>query len=321
VRGAWLFAGPVAALCRDDVVALLRAAQSPVASALQLLVRAQVGWFHSFLRGLARMIRQRRGQAILLAVAVAAALLFVPVPHRVRCNCQLEPVTRRFVAAPFAGPLKETFVEPGDLVKQGQLLARMDGREIRWELSGVQADLYRAAKQRAGHVASHEAGEAEVARHEVDRLQFREQLLKSRDQDLEIRSPVDGMVVSGDLKDAEGMPLKVGEVLFEVTPLEAMVVELAVPEDDVTCVRSGMPVAITLDAFPSCRYTAQVERVHPRAELRDGENIFVAEVPLENERRELLPGMRGHGRIAVGHARLGWILFHRPMAAALEWLG
>jgi multidrug resistance efflux pump len=267
------------------------------------------------------MIRRRRGQAILAALAVAAALLFVPVPHRVQCDCQLEPVTRRFVAAPFAGPLKETCVQPGDLVKQGQLLARMDGRDIRWELSGVQADLYRAATQRAGHVASHEAGEAEVARHEVDRLQFREQLLKSRDQDLEIRSPVDGMVVSGDLKDAEGMPLKVGQVLFEVAPLEAMIVELAVPEDDITFVHSAMPVVITLDAFPARRYQAQVGRVHPRAELRDRENVFVAEVPVENGRRELLPGMRGHGRIGVGTARLGWILFHRPLAAALQWLG
>jgi hypothetical protein len=68
-------------------------------------------------------------------------------------------------------------------------------------------------------------------------------------------------------------------------------------------------------------YVAQVGRIQPRAELRDGENVFVAEVPLENERRELLPGMRGHGRIAVGKARLGWILFRRPLAAALEWLG
>ncbi|MHB8974747.1 MAG: efflux RND transporter periplasmic adaptor subunit [Pirellulaceae bacterium] len=321
VWGAWLFAGPAAVLCRDDVLMLLRAAESPVASTLQLLARAQADWIRQFVRWLARMIRQRRGQAILVAVALAAALLFVPVPHRVSCDCQLEPVTRRFVAAPFAGPLKETCVEAGDLVTQGQLLARMDGREIRWELAGVQADLYRAAKQRAGHVASHEAGEAEVARHEVDRLQFREQLLKSRDRDLEICSPVDGMVVSRDLKDAEGMPLKVGEVLFEVAPLETMVVELAVPEDAVTFVRDGMPVAITLDAFPMHRYEAQVGRVHPRAELRDRENVFVAEVPLENDRRELLPGMRGHGRIALGKARLGWILFRRPMAAALEWLG
>jgi len=150
------------------------------------------------------MIRQRRGQAILFAVALAAALLFVPVPHRVPCNCQLEPVTRRFVAAPFAGPLKETFVEPGDLVKQGQLLARMDGREIRWELSGVQADLYRAAKQRAGHVASTKLAKPKWPAMKSIGSSFGTASQGPR-SDLEIRSPVDGMVVSGDLKDAEGM--------------------------------------------------------------------------------------------------------------------
>ena len=234
VRGAWLLAGPATTLCRDDVLALLRAAPSPVASTLGLLERAQPGWIRSLSNGFANLIARRQGQAILAASALAVALLFVPVPHRVKCDCQLEPVTRRFVAAPFDGPLKESLVEPGDLVTQGQLLARIDGRELRLELSSVQAERYRAAKERTGHVASHEAGAAEVARHEVDRLQFREQLLTTRDQDLDIRSPVDGMVVSGDLKDAEGMPLKVGEVLFEVAPLDTMIVELAVPEDDMT---------------------------------------------------------------------------------------
>ncbi|MHB8956930.1 MAG: efflux RND transporter periplasmic adaptor subunit [Pirellulaceae bacterium] len=321
VQGAWLMAGVPAALCRDDVLSLLRAAQVPVASALQLLVRAQPGRTRRLLSGLSDWIRQRRGQAIIVAVAIAGAAMCVPVPHRVACDCQLEPVTRRFIAAPFEGPLQETFVRPGDLVTRGQLLARMDGREIRWELSGVQADLYRAAKQRAGHVASHEAGEAEVARHEVDRLQFREQLLQARDQELEIRSPVDGMIVSGDLKDAEGMPLKVGEVLFEVAPLDAMIVELAIPEDDVTYTCENMPVRINFDAFPLHAYRAHVERIHPRAELRDEQNVFIGDVRLENPRQALHPGMRGHARIRAGTARLGWILFHRPLVAALQWLG
>ena len=234
------------------------------------------------------------------------------MPHRVKCECQLEPVTRRFVAAPFDGPLKETFVKPGDLVTQGQLLARMDGREVRWELAGVQADLYRAATQRAGHVASHKAGEAEVSRHEVDRLQFREQLLKARDQDLEIRSPVDGMVVSGDLKDVEGMPLKTGEMLFEVAPLDAMVVELAVPEDDLPYIRPGLPVDITFDAFPLRGDQSKIDRVHPRAEIRGEENVFIAEVKLDNPSQVLRPGMRGYARIAAGRATLGWILFAGP---------
>ncbi len=320
VRGAWLLAGSAAALGRDDVLALFAQPRRPWLRHLDCW-RAQPGWLRRLTNGLASRLRKRRGQAMLAATALAVASLFAPVPHRVKCDCQLEPVTRRFVAAPFDGPLKETFVEPGDLVAQGQLLARMDGREVRWELAGVQAELHRAAKQRAGHVASHEAGAAEVARHEVDRFQFREQLLKARDQDLDIRSPVEGIVVTGDLKDAEGMPLKVGDVLFEVAPLDAMIVELAVPEDDVTHVRGGMPVRITFDAFPFAPFEAEVERVHPRAELRDEQNVFIAEVRLDNSRQALHPGMRGHARIEAGEARLGWILFRRPLAAAIEWLG
>jgi multidrug efflux pump subunit AcrA (membrane-fusion protein) len=321
IQGAWLFAGSVEQLHNDAVLGLLCAAQVPVASTLGLLARVRTGWLARLSSSLTNLIRQHRGQAILFALMVAIAMLFVPVPHRVKCDCQLEPVTRRFVAAPFDGPLKEAFVRPGDLVTRGQLLARMDGREVRWELAGVQADLYRAAKERAGHVASHDAGAAVVAGHEVDRLQYREQLLKARDQELEIRSPVDGMVVSGDLEEAEGMPLQIGEVLFEVAPLDAMVVELAVPEDDFTFVQSGMPVRIAFDAFPLKSYEAKVDHVHPRAELRDEENVFIGELRLDNPHHTLHPGMRGYARVKVGKAPLGWLLFRRPAAAVVEWLG
>ncbi len=321
VQGAWLIAGPAETLLHDNAQTLLRAASSPVASALQLLARAQRGRIARTLNSLLLSIRQRRGQAILAALVMVIASMFVSVPHRVKCDCQLEPVTRRFVAAPFDGPLKETCVEPGDLVIEGQRLARMDGREIHWELAGVQADLFRAAKERTGYLVSHEAGEAEVARHEVDRLRFREQLLKARDRELEIRSPVDGIVVSGDLKDVEGMPLKVGETLFEVAPLDKMIVELAVPEDDVSYVRVGMPVRITFDAFPLHPYQAEIDRVHPRAELHEDQNVFIAEVRLENVGQVLRPGMQGNARVTVGRASVGWVLFHRPLAAALQWLG
>lgn len=321
VLGAWLLAGDAADLKKDDVLAMIHAAEKPVASLLGLLKRAQHGRLRRMVDSLCSQLRRRRGRVIVAVAFLCLLSLLAPVPHRVKCDCLLEPVTRRFVAAPFAGPLDKALVQPGDLVTEGQLLAQMDGREVRWELAGVQADRYRALKERAGHVAAHEAGAAEIARYEAERLQYREQLLKARDHDLEIRSPVDGIVVSGDLKDAEGMPLDVGEVLFEVAPLDAMIVELSVPEDEVSFVCGGMPVRITFDALPFRSFEATIERVHPRAELRDEENIFVAEVRIDNPRQILHPGMRGHARVDVGSARLGWVLLRRPASAALEWLG
>jgi multidrug efflux pump subunit AcrA (membrane-fusion protein) len=304
-----------------SVTSFLRAAENPVASALNLVARARKGSLYRASRAARRALKECRGRVIVGAIALLALILCLPVAYRPKYYCTIEPVTRRFVAAPFDGPLEKAFVQPGDLVEKGQLLARMDGREVRWELAGTRAELHRAAKQRAGHLATHESGDAEIARYEVDRLEMRIELLEHRDQNVDIRSPVAGVVVSGDLEDAEGMPLDVGQTLFEVAPLDDMVVEVSIAEDDFAYIRAGMPVTIRLDAFPLRNFMASIERIHPRAELRDDAHVFIAEVRLEHPANGLRPGMRGTARVEADRYTLGWNLFHRPLIAALTWLG
>ena len=100
-----------------------------------------------------------------------------------------------------------------------------------------------------------------------------------------------------------------------------MVVEIAIPEDDVRHVRAGMTVRLTLDALPSEKVEATIAKVHPRAELRDHDNVFIAEAQISNSERKLRPGMRGSSDVSTGTRTLGWNLFHKPVAAALGWLG
>ena len=233
----------------------------------------------------------------------------------------MEPVTRRYVAAPFAGPLEKSLVDTGDIVEEGQLLARMDGRELRMELSSTRADLHRAAKERAGHLAMLSSGRAEIARFEVDRLQARHELLEHRERNVEIRSPIAGVVVSGDHEDAEGIMLDIGQTLFEIAPLDRMVVEVGIAEDDFAYVRPGMPVTIRLDAFPLRRFNATLESIHPRAELRDNQHVFVGEVRLDSSEIAFRPGMQGTARIKAGRFPLGWNLFRRPLTKLVAWLG
>jgi hypothetical protein len=321
VRGVLIVADPGDPAGHEEIGQFLRAAESPIATAVHLLTRAERGQLLTRAAAFWQSLRRRKSLVVLGLFGIVAAALCVPVPYCVNCACQLEPVTRRFVAAPFAAPLKDTLVEPGDLVARNQLLAQLDGRDIRWELSGAQAELHRANKELAGHVAAHESGKAELSRNEVERLQLKTQLLEAREKDLDIRSPIDGLVVSGDLQDEEGVPLEVGQVLFEVAPLDEMVVELSIPEDDFNAVRTGMAVRIKLDALPWQHYEAHVDRLHPRAEIRDDQNVFIAEVSLDNDTRALHPGMRGRAKISTSKAALGWVLFRRPLAAALQWLG
>jgi len=228
---------------------------------------------------------------------------------------------RRFVAAPFEGKLEKSFVEPGDLVAEDQLLAQIDGREIRWELAGVSADFQRAAKQRDGHLAEHAFGEAQLSRLEMQRLELKTRLLQHRTNHLEIRSPVEGIVISGDLKKAEGVPLTVGQTLFEIAPLDRMIVEIGIPEPDIAHVGEGRAVRVVFDAYPDKQWQGVVERVHPASEIKDRRHVFIAELTLQNPFALLRPGMQGRAKITSDRHALGWNLFHKPWERLIFWLG
>ncbi|MEQ9070461.1 MAG: hypothetical protein RLO18_27250, partial [Gimesia chilikensis] len=77
-------------------------------------------------------------------------------------------------------------------------------------------------------------------------------------------------------------------------------------------VREAQSVHIRLEALPDSDQTLQLERIHPRAELRDEANIFVAEAAVDNSQGLLRPGMKGRASIQTAPQPIYWILFHKP---------
>jgi multidrug efflux pump subunit AcrA (membrane-fusion protein) len=175
--------------------------------------------------------------------------------------------------------------------------------------------------KRDGHLVKQDIGAAEISRYDLERLRLRQRLLTHRSENLDIRSPISGLVVSGDLKKSVGVPLSSGDRMFEIAPLDRILVEVAIPEADIRHTAIEQEVEVWLDAFPGDSWTGQVKRIHPRSEIREQEHVFIAEIELENERDRLRPGMRGTGRVSTGLRPAGWILLHRPWEALLMKLG
>ena len=290
---------------------LLDVAAEPLAVALaqqrQIEGRGVRRWIRTLERSLSRAGRHLKWTV----VAAVAALMVVPVPHPVECRCEVQPVQRRFVAAPFDAKLERTFVEPGDLVREGQVIATLDGREVRWELAGLIADQNRLAKERDGHRAKHDFPAAALSDLELKQNDLKIKLLEYRSDNLEIRSPVDGLVLAGDLRKAEGMPLKIGQTLFEIAPPGGMIIEAAVPEESLPYVTPGQRVTVRLESLPGRSLTGQLTKIDPQSERRHDEFAFVSDVELTQSPDELRPGMHGHCTIDAGRCQLGWRLFHR----------
>ncbi|MBM4089772.1 MAG: efflux RND transporter periplasmic adaptor subunit [Planctomycetes bacterium] len=304
----------------DGAFSLVSRHAAALASCLTAAERNHAGLLARWWRRCRETCLTWRGRGMVLAAACLLFLLALPMPYRIECSCEVQPVTRRFVAAPYDGTLEKTLVSPGDVVREGDVLARMDEREIRWELAGLNADRARAEKERDAAMAGHRTSDTQLAELEMERLTLQIQLLEQRMKNLAIKSPIDGVVVAGDLEKAEGAPLTIGQTLFEVAPLGRMVVEVAVPECEIARVGRESPVKISLDALPDEYLEGSVQRIHPRAELREQASVFLAELEVENAGNRLRPGMNGWATVTSGRRSLAWILFHKPWSSLKQML-
>ncbi len=300
----------------------LRAAERPFATSLLVMEKLEGGPLARFGRVAGQLWQTWKGKAALAAVTVVLAAMACPWPYNIRCDCRIEPATRRFVAAPFEGTLEKSLAKPGQMVSPGDVLARMDGREIRWQRASLVADQNQAVKKRDAAQVAGRYADAQIAKLEIERLNLELQLLDYRAENLEIKSAVAGIVTSGDLERAEGAPLTIGQTLFEIAPLEEMIIEVAVSDDEVSYIHQGQPIKVRLDAYPGETWRAAVEKVQPRSEIRDENNVFIAEAELANTDGRLRPGMKGRAKVVTERRAIGWILFHKPweyLTKRLNW--
>jgi multidrug efflux pump subunit AcrA (membrane-fusion protein) len=320
VLGAWILVGSGAFVHHAPNQRFVDAASPAMGMAMEIAKRAQRGPIRRALRRVTRASSAFRRKLLAAVGAVLLGAMLVPVPYYVSAECELQPVVRRFIAAPHAGEFQKSLVKPGDLVACGQILGRMDGREIRWELAGLTAEQERARKSRDVNMAGGKTAAAQIDELDAQRQQVRSNLLEERFAHLEIKSPIDGIVVSGDLQRSEGVPVSVGQVLYEVAPLDRLTAELAIADEEISLVAEDMPVSLRFDAHPDVRWDGPIARIHPRSVTREKDNVFLGEIVLDNAEGTLRPGMKGHAHVRAANQSLGWVVFHKPWNYLRSWL-
>ncbi|MDB2685695.1 efflux RND transporter periplasmic adaptor subunit [Mariniblastus sp.] len=299
----------------------LSTAQTHLGVAVSLADRNEQNRLQKVYNQLVKSFKEKKTKTICKVLAGILLLGMIPLPYQIKATSEVQPAEKMFLHAPFAVPLDESLVEPGDLVLKGAELARLDDRELKMELAEIQADLHRADKKRDGFVATHEPGEARLARHESEILEARLEMLERRAQQLIVRSPIDGVVIAGDWKNSAGMPLETGQSLFEIAPLEKLSIDIYIPEDDVRYAQVGQAVRIKFDAYPFETFSGELSRIHPAAEIQDSSNVFVATVLMDNPEGKLRPGMKGKAKCSSVWRPVWWNLLQKPAARCMRYIG
>lgn len=243
------------------------------------------------------LTRGRPRLAIAIAVLMVMLLLICPVPYRASCTVRVEPINARVVSAPFEATVETVLVEPGSEVKAGDALVTLDGRPLRLELQSLEAEIQQAAKQSDIAMAGGKIADAQLAQLKGQQLQRQRDLILRRLNQLIIACPIDGVVVAGDLRRSIGVPLEVGQVLFEIASLERVMIEVEIPEREIGLVSEDSPAQFRVDSSRAGTLDAALNKIYPSAQLRDDESVFVAPIEIDNEAHQYRPGMRGKATV------------------------
>ena len=235
-------------------------------------------------------------------------IIFVKGQFRPKAPFILEAIQQQVVPAPFDGYIKNVVVEVGDSIEgENSILATLDTAELRLQLAAAKAEKAGYLKQESFHMRNNETAEAQIARANADKSQAQIDLLNYQIGQANLISPINGIVVKGDLKRQIGAPVKTGDVLFEVCPLESLRGQLMVPEDLIFDIEVGQEGKLATASYPGQPIKFVVERINPMAEVVNQRNVFKVRVRLLETYPWMRPGMEGVAKVSVGKRPYIWI--------------
>ena len=300
-----------AAQLPEAVLGLLRASLALAEPLLRRWREADRSLPHHTLSALGVSWRKLRGPGHLAwkagAAGIAAVLLVLlvwPVPDRITANMVIEGRIRQVVTAPFEGFIGQVLVRPGEHVARGQLLARLDDRDLKLEQARYRSERDQAAGKLRQAMADREASAMALALAEVQQAEARLSLVETQLARTDLVAPLDGLVVTGDWVQQIGGPVETGKEMFEIAADDGYRVVLHVPDRHIARVHAGQTGALRLTGQPQTTHDFRVRNVTATASVQEGVNGFRVEAEWLGPTPQLSPGMQGVGKVEVGEANL-----------------
>lgn len=279
-------------------------------------------------RGGHKLVGPRHAILKLVTLVGLAAVLFMALAtgdFRIGGEATVEGRVRRLIVAPFDGFVASAQARAGQVVKEGDVLATLDDRDLQLEASRWSSQQAQFTQQANDAEAQRNLAQIQIARAQSQQAEAQRQQSEAMMAKAQVRAPFAGLIVSGDLSQQLGGAVRKGQGLFEIAPLDAYRIVLEIPESDIAHLRVGQHGELVLTALPDRVIPFKVMLVTSVAHAADGRNHFRVEAAPEAAVPDLRPGMQGVGKVTVGEAHLAWIWTRRfadwTRLQVWSWLG
>ncbi len=239
----------------------------------------------------------------------------------------VEPVLTVEVKSKASGEILDVRVETGDKVTAGQLLVKVDPRVPANALRQAEADLQVAQAQLTNAESQYRRSEELFKSQSITETEWEGAILAKANavaqlvraersfedakisfEDTDVRAPITGTILEkaveiGTVITSATSNVSGGAVLMRMANLDTVQVRSLVDETDIGKIHPGMPVIITVDAYPNRPFNGQVLKIEPQATVTQNVTMFPVLMRISNADDLLRPGMNAEVEVSIGQQR------------------
>jgi RND family efflux transporter MFP subunit len=204
----------------------------------------------------------------------------------------LEAEGDAMVVAKVGGIIGEIFVEEGNTVKTGDVLARVDEEMYKIQVAQAEAIKLRLKSEFELTQAMYERDAASLQQFQRAKYDYEAQkaafdLAQLNLDYTAIRAPISGVVSARDIK--VGNMVLANTNVFRITHFNPLLAILHIPERELGKLRIGQKAALTVDALQSQEFIGQILRISPVVNSESGTIKVTIEV--DDPTKRLKAGM------------------------------
>jgi len=294
--------------------------------------------------GKAKWVVQARTLPKTIAIAVTlltAIVLMCVVPWSFYLSGKgtLQPSERRDVFAWLDGVVVDVKVKHGQAVKKGELLAVMRNTDLevnyadiagqktstQEQINSIRRSLLDERNKLSDEERIRLSGQLLQLKKTYDSLVKQLELLKQKREQLNVLSPIDGLIVTWDVHNLLiHRPVRQGQVLMSIAdPSGDWELELHMPEERIGHIVAAQqrikPELMTkyiLATDPGNEHFGSVKEVGAKAEPseEEGNTVLVRVAINKNDFEERRPGSTVNAKVNCGYAPIGYVWFHDLIA-------
>jgi hypothetical protein len=252
--------------------------------------------------------------------------LLYPIRQSVLAPAEIVAKEPFVISPPIEGVVGDIFVEPNQTVTKDQALFTLDQTKFINQYRVAEKGL-NVAEERFRKAGQHAFGSSDnkedtsVLKAEMEKARAEMDFAKSLLDQIQIKSPADGIVIYSNKTDWIGKPVSVGEKVMQVANSNQKELDIWLPVSDAIQLEPGSDVKLFLNISPLSQIPAKIKYVSYSATQRpDNTLAYLVKAEFVEPTSERI-GLQGTAKLYSTRVLLIYYLTWRPISAARRAIG